>query len=109
MKMVRRLGQEGEDAAGITKNTEHIHSHTKSASYRVPDSITDEFVIEVKNNLNTKLEFDSQIQDYLFYAMEKNKKLVIKAYNPHNISGPLKKAVNEGFVILQDLDGNIIQ
>jgi len=44
MRNVRNLGKAGETAAGIVKNTERISSITGTASYRIPDEITNDIV-----------------------------------------------------------------
>ena len=65
---VRQLGNEGEAAAGILKNTLRIPSASGNASYRIPDVLDHaaRLIGDVKNV--ARLSRTSQLRDYLAYA-----------------------------------------
>jgi RHS repeat-associated protein len=68
MEQVRQAGIEGEQAAGIVKNTKRIDSMTGTANYRVPDVLNGRLKIigDVKNV--QYLSMTPQLQDYLLFA-----------------------------------------
>ena len=68
MAYARQVGKAGEIASGITKNTRHIESITKTATHRIPDGLDDVNMIlsEVKNVKYQGLT--SQIKDFLYYS-----------------------------------------
>lgn len=53
MQDVAVKGKAGEALAGINKNTAHIPSLTGTASYRIPDGLTNTVLSEVKNYAGT--------------------------------------------------------
>ncbi len=99
MAIVRQLGNEGETAAGIVKNTQRIESLSGKAAYRVPDELTATTVTEVKNV--AKQSFNTQIQDSLHYAMMTNRDFELVVRNTTRLSGPLQRAVDAGWITLR--------
>jgi hypothetical protein len=91
---VQRAGKEGEEAAGILKNTQRIESLTGTAKYRVPDELTKVGLREIKNVL--KLSNTKQLQDYLLYARKTGRKFILETRPNTIISGPLQKLINAG-------------
>jgi RHS repeat-associated protein len=75
MEIVRRLGKEGENAAGIIRNTQRIESLSGKTKYRIPDEITPTALREIKNVV--RLDFNAQIQDSLHYAIMTNREMVL--------------------------------
>ena len=71
MDDVVRLGKEGEAAAPVIKNTEHIESLTGTAAYRIPDGLDDaaKLIQEVKNVAS--LSYTNQLRDFVLYANAK--------------------------------------
>src|SRR5262249_52429203 len=65
--LARRLGSEGEARASIDPKAKvRIPSATNTASYRIPDALTDTTLTEVKNVGRQGLT--SQIRDFMYYA-----------------------------------------
>jgi Restriction endonuclease fold toxin 7 len=101
MQVVRQLGQEGENAAGIVKNTQRIDALSGKAKYRIPDEITKTYVKEVKNV--AKLDFTAQIRDSSHYAIEQGKDFILVVRQDTILSQPIINAVNKGWIILEYL------
>jgi hypothetical protein len=85
----RTLGNEGEQAAGIIKNTTRIPSLTNSAKYRIPDQLIpkENLISEVKNVGYQSLT--SQLQDYSLYAQQKGYDFDLIIRETTKLSGPL--------------------
>ena len=98
--LARQLGQDGERAAGIVKNTERINSLTGTADYRVPDILDHAagLVGEVKSVATQA--FTRQIQDYLYYALQNNYDfvLVVRQGGGTAFTEPLRALVGSGFI-----------
>ncbi len=98
--LARQLGQEGERAADIVKNTERINSLTGTADYRVPDILDHAagLVGEVKNVATQG--FTRQIQDYLYYALQNNYDfvLVVRQGGGTAFTAPLQALIDSGFI-----------
>lgn len=94
----RTLGRQGEEAVGIVKNTKHIKSLTGTASYRVPDGLTDTAIIEVKNV--SKLSYTNQLRDYVAWAKHKGLRFELYVRESTQLSKPLQEAVDRGDIIL---------
>lgn len=101
MEAVRRLGTEGEAAAGITKNTQRIESLSGTARYRIPDELSPTTLREVKNV--ARLDFDAQIRDSLHYAIMTNREMVLVVRRTTQLSQPLQDAVRAGWIRLEFL------
>ncbi len=99
--LARQLGQEGERAADILKNTERVPSLTGTANYRIPDVLdrTGKLIGEVKNVDN--LPYTSQLQDFAAYAKQNGYRFELTVRQGTQLSGPLQKAVNSGDIILK--------
>jgi len=96
-----RTGQAGEAAAGITKNTTRIDSLSGAKNYRVPDGLDATTLTEVNNV--AKLDFTTQLQDYLHYSLMTGRKFVLKVRPTTKISKPLQDAIDAGFIKLEYL------
>ena len=103
MAYVRKMGKQGEDAAGINKTYERFTSYLNPKKYRVPDELDhiNRTLIEVKNR--KKLDFVGQIQDDLFYCMENGYEFKLKIRKDTILSGPLKRAINAGYITVEYL------
>ncbi len=101
MAEVRALGEEGELAARIVKNTEHIPSLSGTAAYRIPDELTPTTLTEVKNVQS--LDFDSQLQDSLHFAIMTERDMILVVRPTTTLSPDLKAAVNAGWINLRFL------
>ena len=102
MANVRRLGREGEEAAGIVKNTKRIDSLTGTASHRVPDEIGETWIREVKN-VKT-LHFSSQLRDSLYTAIEEGKDFRLAIRSNTKLSARLREVIDASWIKLEFLD-----
>ena len=68
MSRIRELGQQGQLASGVVRNTERIESVTGTAKYRIPDGLnrTTKTIDEVKNVRYQALT--NQIKDSMYFA-----------------------------------------
>ena len=94
-----KLGKEGEQAAGIIKNTRRIESITGTAAYRVPDEITKAGIREVKNV--KELSFTSQIKDLFLAAQKEGKPLTLSIRRNTKLSKPLQELVKRGEIKIE--------
>lgn len=92
MDAVRAAGREGEDAAGIVKNTRRIPSATGKKPYRIPDELNSEVIGEVKNVKH--LEFRSQLRDDLAYAETNGLQFNLYVRQSTTFSGPLQEMID---------------
>jgi RHS repeat-associated protein len=80
--IARSLGQAGEEAAEIVKNTTRIPSLTDTANYRVPDQFIEDTITEVKNVAYQSLT--NQIRDFVLYAQDNGLKFTLIVGMVHN-------------------------
>lgn len=91
--LARHLGTSGEDLAGIDQAAKvRIPSLTNSAAYRIPDSLTETTLTEVKNV--SYLSYTSQIQDFSYYATQTGRQFNLIVRADILLSGPLEDIVN---------------
>lgn len=100
MKNVREKGKAGETAVGYPKNTRHATSFTQTASYRVPDIWTKEFVGEVKN-YSRPVRLTSQIIDEMLLAEENNIPFVLFTNAP--LAPDLKELYEDNKLLVRDI------
>ena len=100
MDEVRKLGREGE--MGINKNKTHIDSISGKRKYRIPDEMTKRTLTEVKNVKH--LNFSTQLQDSLHYSIMEGKQMFLRVRKSTTLSGPLQRAIDEGWIIVEYLD-----
>ena len=93
-----QLGREGEAASGIIKNTRQIDSISGTAAYRVPDELTATSLTEVKNVAS--LNFNPQIRDALYYAIENNLEFNLVVRQTTNLAPDLVAASKGGWINL---------
>ena len=98
MENVRADGRAGEEAAGIVKNTERIPSASGTAAYRIPDSLSEIAIGEVKNV--SRLSYTRQLRDFAAYAGEKGLRFDLTVRAGTRLSGPLQEAVDNGTINL---------
>jgi hypothetical protein len=103
--LARRLGREGEAAAGIKHNTRRIDSITGSKPFRVPDGLTGTTLSEVKNVAS--LSFTKQIQDSLYYALTRNLEFELFVRESTKLAKPLRDVIDAGFITLKTLTPRI--
>jgi hypothetical protein len=96
-----RVGQAGEHAAGITKNTRHIDSLSGTRAYRVPDELTATTLTEVKNV--ARVDFTAQIRDSLHWSIANGRQFILKVRKDTVLSQPLLDAVEAGWIKLEFL------
>ena len=101
--LAQQLGQAGEEAAQIVKNTQRIPSLTGTANYRVPDVLNDTMIGEVKNVQS--LSYTSQLQDYAAYAQQNSLQFHLWVRPSTELSGPLQDAISNGQIILHYIPG----
>lgn len=99
MENARTLGQQGEKAANIVKNTQRIPSITQTAKYRIPDALdrSKKVLTEIKNVKSQGLT--NQIKDFSLWAEDKGYTFILKTRPDTKISGPLQKYVDSGKII----------
>ena len=89
MAAARQAGMEGEDLAGIDQAAKvRIPSATGTATYRVPDALTDTTLTEVKNVAS--LSYTSQLQDFYQYASATGRSFDLIVRTNTQLSGPLE-------------------
>jgi hypothetical protein len=89
----------GEDAAGIVAKKTRIPSLTGTASYRLPDELTDLHLREVKNI--QYLRKTNQVDDFLRYAQSKNLDFVVEVRQSTNITKELLQLEKVGAIIIK--------
>jgi Restriction endonuclease fold toxin 7 len=101
MTAVRQLGQQGELAAGIVKNTERIASTMKPGTYRVPDVLDHgaRVIGEVKNV--GRLAYTSQLRDFTAYAQQNGYQFQLWVRPATQLSRPLSVDIVNGNIILK--------
>lgn len=97
MENARKLGQQGEQAANIVKNTERIKSLTNTAKYRVPDALSKTTLTEIKNVKYQALT--NQIKDFVLWSEQEGLEFVLKTRLDTKISAPLQNLIDEGKII----------
>lgn len=95
MQQVVAKGKAGEAASGFVKNTKHISSLTGTASYRIPDGLTDTVLSEVKNYSGT-LSYTNQLRDFVLYSQSEG--LAMHLHTNARLSGPLQQVVDSGLI-----------
>ena len=100
---IRALGQAGEKAAKILKNTNRIPSATGTAAYRVPDGLNHatKTLSEVKNV--GSLSYTNQLRDFASYAASNGYTFELFVRPTTELSGPLQQAVANGQIVLRFL------
>lgn len=98
-----RLGQAGEGAAAITKNTERIPSALSSGRYRVPDvsNRSARILGEVKNV--DYLPYTRQLRDYAAIAQREGFAFDLYVRRSTTLSEPLQQGVRSGAIQLRSL------
>ncbi len=96
-----RLGQIGEEIAGVAGAKVRIPSLTGTAQFRVPDALTQSTLIEVKNAARVGLT--SQIRDFVRFSEATNRNFVLVVRSGARISRPLQRLIDEGRIILRRL------
>jgi RHS repeat-associated protein len=93
---IGRLGEAGELAAGIIKNTERIESFTGKA-YRIPDELNaaERVIGEVKNV--SYQAYTKQLRDYVQYAQKYGYEFRLYIKQGAKLSVPLQDAINIQF------------
>ncbi len=104
MAGVRAAGSEGEQAAGIIKNTDRIPSLSGTASYRIPDELNSSVLGEVKNV--SSLSYTNQLRDFEAYAQQQGLTFNLYVRGSTSLSGPLQDAVDAGDInLIRNLPG----
>ncbi|MCH5315802.1 MAG: hypothetical protein J1E81_07800 [Eubacterium sp.] len=68
---------------------------TITASYRIPDGLTDTVLSEVKNYSGT-LSYTNQLKDFVLYSQSEGLKMHL--YTIAHLTGPLQQAVDSGLI-----------
>jgi RHS repeat-associated protein len=97
--LARSLGQAGETAAGIIKNTQRIPSASGTASYRVPDQLFPEQLISEVKNVNYQ-GLTNQINDFLSYTQAQGIRFELIVRQNTEISKPLQELIDAGKILL---------
>ena len=102
MAGVRAVGEAGELAAGIVKNTERITSSTGSAAYRIPDILdhANKVIGEVKNYTTTTVSLTNQLKDDLAYAAANGYTVELRVRQGAQLTQSVQQLVNQGTIIL---------
>jgi hypothetical protein len=98
-----RLGREGEELAGITKNTTPIPSLSGKKAYRIPDELdpVSRTIGEVKNVKS--MSYTSQIRDDVAYAQQQGYRFTLTVRPTTQLSRPLTEAVSRKEITLKYL------
>jgi hypothetical protein len=101
--MARKLGKEGENAAGIKGSKQRIESLSGTANYRIPDELLqDEKILREIKNVKSQ-SFTNQLKDFNAWAKENGYKFILEVRPGAKLSGPLQDAINKGDIILKDI------
>ena len=95
------LGQAGESAADIVKNTYHIPSLSGRALFRIPDELSKTTLREVKNVAYQ--HFSTQLQDMLHFSMETGREMTLVVRRSTVLSNDLLTAIRAGWINLEHL------
>ena len=95
------LGQAGESAADIVKNTYHIPSLSGKALFRIPDELSKTTLREVKNVAYQ--HFSTQLQDMLHFSMETGREMTLVVRRSTVLSNDLLAAIRAGWINLEHL------
>jgi hypothetical protein len=95
------FGRLGEKDAKVGAYKQHIPSVTKTAKYRVPDILSDAYLIEVKNVKYQR--FSNQIKDFLAFCRETNRCLVIFIRKDTRVSVEIEELIAGGEITIQYL------
>ncbi len=87
----RALGEAGEVAAGIVRNTERIPSATGTAAFRVPDALTATTLTEVKNV--ARLSLTNQLRDFAAFAKATGRAFDLVIRNTTELTRPLQEFI----------------
>ena len=87
----------------VTANVILIHilvknywiNKTGTASYRIPDGLTNTILSEVKNYSGT-LSYTNQLKDFVMYSQSKG--LEMHLYTNAQLTGPLQNIVDSGLI-----------
>jgi hypothetical protein len=93
-----QTGQAGENAAGITKNTDSIQINGRT---RIPDELNDTTLGEVKNVGYQYLS--TQLKDSLAYAQQNSLNFNLYVRASTRLSGPLQDLVDSGQINRVDI------
>ena len=98
----RAIGQAGELAAGIVKNTSRIASATATAAYRIPDELTATMLGEVKNV--SKLSLTNQLRDFAAYTKSENLTMELWTRAETKLSGPLQQFIIDNKIVPKKIE-----
>lgn len=99
--LARQLGNAGEAAAGIVKNTQRIPSASGTARYRIPDILdhSARVIGDVKNV--GRQSYTAQLRDFAAYASQNGYTFELWVRPTTRLSGPLQQAVSQGDLVLR--------
>lgn len=100
-QIARTLGNAGESASGLAKNTTRIPSLTGTANYRIPDGLTNTTLSEVKNE--SSLSYTSQLRDFAAYSQQQGLNFELYTRSTTQLTGPLQEAIEMGDILLRYL------
>jgi hypothetical protein len=102
-ELARKLGKEGEDAAGIIKAKERIPSLSGTAKYRIPDELLhDQKILREIKNVGSQ-SYTNQLRDFNAWAKQNGYQFILEVRPGAKLSGPLKKAIDNGDIILKNI------
>ncbi len=105
----KAAGNAGEKAVldylGVEKNTSiRIDSATKTASYRIPDFITQTVIGEIKN-YTTTLRFTTQIEDSMIFAKQTGRTFELWTRSNTPLAVDLQTLISEGAIVHRIIPG----
>ena len=101
-----RIGQRGEELAGITGPNARIPSATGTARFRVPDEVTPTTLREVKNaqRLQTGGKAGNQLRDFAEFGRQTGRQCVLCVRQGTHISPQSQQFLDDlGFVVRREL------
>ena len=93
----RKVGKQGEDAAGIDARIKGRINVPGTSRWRIPDELTRMLLKEVKNV--AKLSFTRQLRDYVKISQELGIPFELWMREGVKLSKPLREAIEEGLII----------
>jgi RHS repeat-associated protein len=103
--VAKKIGKEGERAAGISSGPKIGIEIPSTGRYRFPDEINEakKIIKEVKNRI--RVDLSKQLRDYIEYAKANGYRVELYIRPSTKLSGPLRELVDKGIVTIKNIPG----